>query len=194
MAIDVSLSMRATDVEPDRISAAKEAAKKFILEQPKNVRIGIVTFAGTASIVQTPTYNREDLAAAIDRFQLQRQTAIGSGIIMSLAALFPDAGIDLESIVLGRRGSSDGRRGVPIDQADKPKAEAKAQALADAIERAPIQFGEWSAPLHISYGVREISSEIEPEDLLAEADAAMFIRKRERRGIIEPRTAPRSGG
>ncbi|UTP40137.1 GGDEF domain-containing protein [Phenylobacterium sp. LH3H17] len=96
-----------------------------------------------------------------------------------------------ESDIVGRMGGDE--FAVILVQADKPTAEAKAEALADAIEGSPIQFGDWSAPLHISYGVREISSEIDPEDLVAEADAAMFIRKRERRGIIEPRQAPRLG-
>ena len=106
LAVDVSLSMRATDVDPNRITAAQAAAKAFIEELPKNVKIGLVAFAGTASLVQTPTDNKEELLAAIDRFQLQRATATGSAIIVSLAALFPDAGIDLESIIFGGRGAS----------------------------------------------------------------------------------------
>src|SRR5262245_24674964 len=61
LAMDVSRSMRATDVEPNRLSASQAAAKSFIEEMPKNVRVGIVTFAGTASVVQTPTDNRDDL-------------------------------------------------------------------------------------------------------------------------------------
>ena len=65
------------------------------------MRIGIVTFAGTATIVQPPTRNKDDLVAAIDRFQLQLHTAIGSGIIVSLATLFPDEGIDLEQASFG---------------------------------------------------------------------------------------------
>jgi Ca-activated chloride channel homolog len=119
LAMDVSGSMRATDVEPNRISAAQAAAKAFVAEQPSNVRIGVVSFAGTASVVQAPTHNRQDVLAAIDRFQLQRATAIGSGIIVSLATIFPDAGIDVSSLIYGR----DAPRGVPLDQArkaDKP--------------------------------------------------------------------------
>src|SRR5256884_8617710 len=75
LAMDVSGSMRATDVEPNRLVAAQNAAKAFINDQPENVRIGIVAFAGTATVAQAPTRNREDLFAAIDRFQLQRATA-----------------------------------------------------------------------------------------------------------------------
>jgi Ca-activated chloride channel family protein len=115
LAMDVSGSMRATDVEPNRITAAQTAAKAFVNEQPSYVRIGVVSFAGTASVVQAPTFNREDILAAIDRFQLQRATAIGSGIIVSLAAIFPDAGIDVSSLIYGR----DGPRGAPLGEAHK---------------------------------------------------------------------------
>jgi Ca-activated chloride channel homolog len=115
LAMDVSGSMRAVDVQPNRISAAQAAAKAFVAEQPANVRIGVVSFAATASVVQTPTQNRDDIIGAIDRFQLQRGTAIGSGIIVSLATIFPDAGIDVSSLIYGRSAS----RGMPLDQAGK---------------------------------------------------------------------------
>jgi Ca-activated chloride channel family protein len=115
LAMDVSGSMRAVDVQPNRISASQAAAKAFVAEQPADVRIGVVSFAATASVVQMPTHNREDIVAAIDRFQLQRGTAIGSGIIVSLATLFPEAEIDVSSLIYGR----DGPRGVPLDQSGR---------------------------------------------------------------------------
>jgi Ca-activated chloride channel family protein len=102
LAMDVSGSMRAADVQPSRLVAAQEAAKAFVGELPRHVRIGVVSFAGTAAVVQAPTQSREDVVAAIDRFQLQRGTAIGSGIVLSLATLFPDAGIDLSQITGAR--------------------------------------------------------------------------------------------
>jgi len=123
LAMDVSGSMRAVDVEPNRISAAQAAAKAFVAEQPSSVRIGVVSFAATASVVQVPTKNREDIIAAIERFQLQRGTAIGSGIIVALATIFPDAGIDVSSLIYGRNAP----RGMPLDQAgkaDKPEFKA----------------------------------------------------------------------
>jgi Ca-activated chloride channel family protein len=95
LAMDVSGSMRAVDVHPNRLTAAQEAARAFINDQPHNVRIGIVSFAGTAAVVQPPTENREDLLAAIDRFTLQRGTAVGSGILVSLKTIFPDVEFDL---------------------------------------------------------------------------------------------------
>ena len=79
LAMDVSGSMRATDVQPSRIVAAQNAARAFVADQPTSARIGVVSFAATASVVQPPTRNREDILAAIDRFQLQRGTAVGSG-------------------------------------------------------------------------------------------------------------------
>ena len=102
LAMDVSGSMRATDVLPNRLVASQNAAKAFLAELPRKVRVGIVAFAGTASVVQQPTLSREDLVTAIDKFQLQRATAIGNAIVVSLAELFPDAGIDLASMQTGR--------------------------------------------------------------------------------------------
>ncbi|MBL8385556.1 MAG: VWA domain-containing protein [Burkholderiales bacterium] len=101
LAIDVSGSMRATDVKPSRLAAAQEAAKAFVREQPRSVRIGVVSFAASAAIVQYPTQNREDVLNAIDRFQVQRGSAVGSAIIVSLATLFPDAGIDISELTEG---------------------------------------------------------------------------------------------
>lgn len=115
LAMDVSGSMRATDVLPNRLVASQNAAKAFLAELPRNVRVGIVAFAGTASVVQPPTLSREDLVAAIDKFQLQRATAIGNAIVVSLAELFPDAGIDLASMEDGR----DRQNGISLDQALK---------------------------------------------------------------------------
>jgi Ca-activated chloride channel family protein len=97
LAMDVSGSMRATDVAPSRIVAAQNAARAFIADQPSNARIGVVSFAATASVVQPPTRNRDDILAAIDRFQLQRGTAVGSGILVALKTIFPDIDVDLHS-------------------------------------------------------------------------------------------------
>jgi Ca-activated chloride channel family protein len=127
MAMDVSRSMLAADVQPNRFTASQEAAKSFIDELPRGIRLGIVSFAGTAAAVQTPTENKEEMRGAIDRFQLQRGTATGSGIILSLAMLFPDGGIDLESAIFGSPFSRYGSGGAaPIERsraADKPKKE-----------------------------------------------------------------------
>jgi len=101
LAMDVSRSMLAEDVPPNRIKASQEAVKAFVEGLPQNVRIGLVTFAGTAQRAHGITDNRQDIYEAIDRFQLQRGTATGSGLLMALDMLLPDAGIKLESTVYG---------------------------------------------------------------------------------------------
>ena len=116
LAIDVSGSMRAEDVQPNRLIAAQNAAKAFIDDQPRNVRIGVVSFAGTAAVVQAPTDNREDLFAAIDRFRLQRGTAVGSGILVSLSALFPDAAMDVDELMYGGGERAGRRRGKALSE------------------------------------------------------------------------------
>jgi Ca-activated chloride channel homolog len=98
LAMDVSGSMRAEDVKPNRLVASQEAAKAFVNGLPREVKVGVVSFAGTAAVVQAPTTSRDDVLAAIDRFQLQRGTATGSGIILSLATLFPDHGIEIQHV------------------------------------------------------------------------------------------------
>jgi Ca-activated chloride channel homolog len=98
LAMDVSGSMRAEDVKPNRLVASQEAAKAFINKLPREVRVGVVSFAGTAAVVQAPTNSRDDVIKAIERFQLQRGTATGSGIILSLATLFPDDGIEIQHV------------------------------------------------------------------------------------------------
>ena len=103
LAMDVSGSMRAEDVKPNRLVASQEAAKAFVNKLPREVRVGVVSFAGTAAVVQAPTNSREDVLAAIDRFQLQRGTATGSGIILSLATLFPQHDIEIQHITGQRR-------------------------------------------------------------------------------------------
>jgi Ca-activated chloride channel homolog len=90
LALDISGSMRAIDIKPSRFDAAKAAAKAFIAKQPRNVRIGLVAFSSTATLVQPPTTRREDLEASMDRLRTQRGTAVGSGILVSLDAIFED--------------------------------------------------------------------------------------------------------
>lgn len=81
-----------------------------------------------------------------------------------------------ESDLVGRMGGDE--FAVLLVQADRETALTKAASLAAAVQDTPVQFGEWSAPLHISWGVREIQPGSDPEVALTEADAAMFVRKR----------------
>ena len=115
LAIDASGSMRATDVSPTRIAAAQAAARSFIADQPRSTRLAVVSFAATASVVQPPTLNREDILAALDRIQLQRGTAIGSGILVSLKIIFPDLEFDLRSSNPRPGDAREASHGAPID-------------------------------------------------------------------------------
>lgn len=123
LALDASGSMRAKDVEPSRLVAMQNAAKQFVADASPRTKIGVVTFASTASLVQPPTDDREAISAAIDRIQLQRATATGSGLIVSLATLFPDAGFDVSAALFGR----DAPRNAPIGGEAKkdPKKDVK---------------------------------------------------------------------
>ncbi|HKJ73842.1 MAG TPA: VWA domain-containing protein [Alphaproteobacteria bacterium] len=135
LAMDVSGSMRATDVEPTRFEAAQAAAKTFVNEQSSDVRIGVVAFAASALVVQAPTTNKEEVVNAIERFSGQFGTAVGSGILVSLATIFDDKNLDIglpdyASSIPGQGGGFDnqdfGQRGIPLgDHSENKREKAK---------------------------------------------------------------------
>jgi len=87
LAIDVSLSMCSTDIEPNRLEAAQAAALSFIERQPRGTQIGLVAFAGFAEVIQPPTDDRDALRAAVEGLLVGYRTAIGSGILKSIDAI-----------------------------------------------------------------------------------------------------------
>jgi Ca-activated chloride channel homolog len=87
MAVDVSLSMRATDIQPDRFSAMQRAASEFVKVLPARINLGLVSFAGTATTLVTPTTDRDQVRTAIDHLQLAEATAIGDAVFTSLTAI-----------------------------------------------------------------------------------------------------------
>jgi Ca-activated chloride channel family protein len=93
LAIDVSGSMGAGDLQPTRLEAAKAAAHQFVDRQPPNVAIGVVAFSDNAQLVQAPSTDRAQVGAAIDRLWPERGTAIGRGIIASVLAVYEQYGI-----------------------------------------------------------------------------------------------------
>lgn len=133
LAMDVSLSMRIRDVQPTRMAAAQEAAKAFLAEAPRHVDVGLVTFAGTAQVAQQATLDRTALEQAIDAIQMQRGTAIGSAIVVCLAELFPDHGIDLEAMTFGPR-----RTARSLDRRDQPAPKAIAPVAPGSYDAAAI--------------------------------------------------------
>ena len=84
MALDVSLSMQATDIDPTRFKAMQAAAKKFVDLLPPRINLGLISFSGTASTLVTPTTDRAQVRAAIDHLQLAEATAIGEAVFTSL--------------------------------------------------------------------------------------------------------------
>ena len=103
LAMDISRSMRVQDVKPTRMVAAQEAAKAFVATVPPHIEVGLVTFAGTAQVAQQATVDRPSVVGAIDAIQMQYGTAIGNAIVLCLAELFPEHGIDLEAMTFGAR-------------------------------------------------------------------------------------------
>lgn len=100
LAIDVSGSMAAEDLKPNRLEAAKAAARAFVDRQSKDIRIGVVSFSDNAFIVQSVTADRDAVLAAINRLSPQRGTAIGRGILTSLDAIYEEANAE-DSLFLG---------------------------------------------------------------------------------------------
>jgi Ca-activated chloride channel family protein len=87
MAFDVSNSMAADDLEPNRIEAAKTAARAFVEQQPSTIKIGVVAFGDGAVLVQPPTNTSEDVIAAIDRLSVEGGTSLGQGLFAALTAI-----------------------------------------------------------------------------------------------------------
>lgn len=129
LAIDVSLSMEATDFPPNRLEAASDAARVFLENAPSEVKVGLVTFAGTARVIVPPTRDRSTLRIALESLQPEQGTAIGEGIMASLQGA--DATLRLAPGAEPEGGStsilllSDGENTVgrdPIEAADRAKA------------------------------------------------------------------------
>lgn len=123
LVLDVSGSMRAEDMEPNRMEAARAAAKAFVGKQRRGVRIGVVTFSSHAAVVQQPTAEHELVLTAIERLRTQRGTAIGSAILTALDA------------ALGRTGE----RALSADVGSRDLAERL--EIADPIEPGTHPFG-----------------------------------------------------
>jgi Ca-activated chloride channel family protein len=156
LVIDVSLSMEATDVEPTRLAAAQEAAKSFADGLTPGINLGLVAFAGTASVLVSPTANREATKSAIDKLQLSERTATGEAIFTSLQS------IDTLGAILGGGDAapparivllSDGKQTVPQNLDDPRGGYTAARAAKDkGVPISTISFGT-------SYGSVEIEDE-----------------------------------
>ncbi|MCV7355362.1 VWA domain-containing protein [Mycolicibacterium fluoranthenivorans] len=145
LVIDVSQSMRATDVAPSRLAAAQEAATQFADQLTPGINLGLIAFAGTATVLVSPTTNRDATKAAIDKLQLADRTATGEAIFTALQA------ISTVSAVIGGGDTppparivlmSDGKETVPSTP-DNPKGAYTAARTANdqGVPIATVSFG-----------------------------------------------------
>ncbi len=134
LAIDVSGSMRARDVAPDRITVAKDSARAFVARQPRTTRVGLVAFSTSAMIAAEPTLVRDDVLAAIDNLRPQRYTAAGSGIVAALQAIFPEEPLDFSRLPTVR-SDWEGR------SLDAPEPDGAADPQDKTTERKPVPPG-----------------------------------------------------
>ena len=159
LVIDVSQSMRATDVEPNRMAAAQEASKQFADELTPGINLGLIAFAGTATVLVSPTTNRDATKRAIDKLQFADRTATGEGIFTALQA------IATVGAVIGGGDTppparivlfSDGKETVPSNP-DNPKGAYTAARTAKD-QGVPISTISFGTP----YGYVEINDQRQP--------------------------------
>jgi Ca-activated chloride channel homolog len=146
LVIDVSLSMEATDVEPTRLRAAQDAAKDFVTGLTPGINLGLIAFAGTATVLVSPTTDRDGVANAIDNLRLAESTATGEAIFAALQAIDGFA-----QVISGVEGApparivlmTDGKQTIPTDDGNDPRgAFTAARAAADAeVPVSTISFG-----------------------------------------------------
>ncbi|HZZ69878.1 MAG TPA: GGDEF domain-containing protein [Phenylobacterium sp.] len=166
------LKGRLAEVEElaDRDALTPLLNRRALLRELARIRTFAQRYGSPASLVY---FDLDDLKGVNDRLG----HAAGDAALKAVAERLQQH--VRESDIVGRMGGDE--FAVILAQADRATAEAKAASLARAIEAEPLKFGDWSAPLHISWGVREITQDAEPEALVAEADQAMYARKRERK-------------
>ena len=159
LVIDVSQSMRATDVSPNRLAAAQEAAKQFADQLTPGINLGLIAYAGTATVLVSPTTNRDATKNAIDKLQLADRTATGEGIFSALQAIATVGAVigggDVPPparIVL----MSDGKETVPSNP-DNPKGAYTASRTAKD-QGVPISTVSFGTP----YGYVEINDQRQP--------------------------------
>jgi len=159
LVIDVSQSMRATDVSPSRLVAAQEAAKQFAEQLTPGINLGLIAYAGTATVLVQPTTNRDASKAAIDKLQLADRTATGEGIFTALQAIATVGAVigggdepPPARIVL----MSDGKETVPSNP-DNPKGAYTAARTAKD-QGVPISTVSFGTP----YGTVDINDQKQP--------------------------------
>jgi Ca-activated chloride channel family protein len=159
LVIDVSQSMRAVDVPPNRMAAAQEAAKQFAQELTPGINLGLIAYAGTATVLVSPTTNRDATKAALDKLQFADRTATGEGIFTALQA------IATVGAVIGGGDAppparivlfSDGKETMPTNPENPKGAYTAARTAKD--QGVPISTISFGTP----YGFVEINNQRQP--------------------------------
>ncbi|MGH3884954.1 MAG: VWA domain-containing protein [Pseudonocardiaceae bacterium] len=160
LVIDVSLSMRATDIEPSRLAAAQREAKRFARDLTPGVNLGLVSFAGSPTVLVSPTTERVSVIRAVDNLKLAEATGTGEAIFAALSsieafgAVVSDAqGPPPARIVL----LTDGKQTVPTPDGDDPRG-AFTAARAAAAAKVPISAISFGT----AYGQVDINGERQP--------------------------------
>ncbi|WP_462185978.1 MULTISPECIES: VWA domain-containing protein [unclassified Frankia] len=131
LAIDVSNSMAATDIAPTRLAAAKQGASAFVDQLPPRINLGLVSFAGSATVLVPASADRESVRAGISGLQLGPATAVGEGIFASLQAIttagkrFSDAGQSAPPAAIVLLSDGETTRGRPNNQAIETARQAR---------------------------------------------------------------------
>ncbi|GLW94150.1 membrane protein [Actinokineospora globicatena] len=162
LVIDVSLSMEATDVAPTRLKAAQVAAKSFAQGLTPGVNLGLITFAGTATVLVAPTTDRGGVAKAIDNLKLAQSTATGEAIFAALQSIE-----GFSQVVGGPEGPpparivlmSDGKQTIPTENEEDPRGSfTAAKAAADRkIPITTISFGTADGTVEIEGRVQSVA-------------------------------------
>jgi Ca-activated chloride channel family protein len=167
LAIDVSLSMMADDVSPNRLEGAKEAAKQFVEQLPAKLNLGLVAFSGVAAVKVAPTTDRQAVLDAIDTLTLGEGTAIGDAILASLSAIDTvppdDEGTTPPAVVILM---SDGKT-----TKGTPDADAAAQASEAGVAVSTIAFGTENGTITLPEEPVPIPVPVDEEALAAVANA-----------------------
>jgi len=159
-----------SEQQADRDALTPLLNRRALVRELSRIRTFAQRYGAPASLVY---FDLDDLKGVNDRFG----HAAGDAVLQTVAERL--AANVRESDVVGRMGGDE--FAVILVQADPATAQAKAQALVRAVEAQPLAFGDWSAPIHLTFGVCEITQDLEPEAIVAAADQAMYAKKRERK-------------
>ncbi len=179
VAIDTSLSMEATDVEPNRLEAAQDAAADLVDGLSDNVRVGLISFNGAATIQVAPTTDHDEVRDAVDRLELAEFTAIGEAIFAGLDAIqiaeadqadaAAEAGEDLppsQLVVMSDGETTSGR----------PDVEAAQAAFDAGVPVSTIAFGTQGATIDIpGEGPVDVSVNEEALEAIADSTGGQFF-------------------